>query len=86
MELVGRNVTRVFKRLLPKASLDATVRLYDLRHANATVMLAAGVHPKVASERLGHAGVTLFMDTYSHLLPELEAGAEAALEGVFQAT
>jgi hypothetical protein len=48
-------------------------------------MLAAGVHPKVASERLGHAGVTLFMDTYSHLLPELEAGAAASLQGVFRA-
>ena len=48
-------------------------------------MLAAGVHPKVASERCGHAGVTLFMDTYSHLLPELEVGAAAALRGVFRA-
>jgi integrase len=81
--LLLRNVVRTFKRLLARAGMRSTVRLYDLRHANATAMLAAGVHPKVASERLGHAGVTLFMDTYSHLLPELEAGAAAALQDVF---
>ncbi len=61
MPLIYRNVTRVFKRLLRAAGLPAVVRLYDLRHANATAMLAAGVHSKVASERLGHAGVTLFI-------------------------
>jgi integrase len=80
--LLPSNVVRTFKRLLGVAGLRSTIRLYDLRHANATAMLAAGVHPKVASERLGHAGVTLFMDTYSHLLPELEAGAAAALQDV----
>jgi integrase len=81
--LLPSNVVRSFKRLLGCAGLRPTIRLYDLRHANATAMLAAGVHPKVASERLGHAGVTLFMDTYSHLLPELEAGAATALQDVF---
>ena len=81
--LIERNIVRSFKRLLTRAGLRSTIRLYDLRHANATAMPAAGVHPKVASQRLGHAGVTLFMDTYSHLLPELEAGAATALPGVF---
>jgi integrase len=78
-------VTRVFERLVPTAGLPTTTRLYDLRHANATAMLAAGVYPKVASERLGHAGVTLVMDTYSHLRPELEASAASAIDGVFRA-
>lgn len=82
--LLPRNVVRSFKRLLTRAGLRTTIRLYDLRHANATAMLVAGVHPKVASERLGHAGVTLFMDTYSHLLPELETGAATALQDVFR--
>jgi integrase len=83
--LLASNVVRSFKPLLARAGLRPTIRLYDLRHANATAMLAAGVHPKVASERLGHAGVTLFTDTYSDLLPELEVGAAAALQGVFRA-
>jgi integrase len=81
--LLPSNVVRSFKRLMGRAGLRASIRLYDLRHANATAMLAAGVHPKVASEPLGHAGVTLFMDTYSHLLPELEVGAATALQSVF---
>ena len=77
--LIYRNVTRAFKRLLVRAALPPTVRLYDLRHANATAMLKAGVHPKSAAERLGHSGTTLFMDTYAHMLEELDADAAARL-------
>jgi integrase len=80
--LLHSNVVRSFKRLLARVGLPRAIRLYDLRHANATALLAAGVHPKVTSERLGHPGVTLFMYTYSHLLPGLEVGATAALEAV----
>ena len=77
--LIQRNVTRAFKRTLVRAGLPATVRMYDLRHANATAMLLAGVHPKSASERLGHSGTALFMDTYTHMLEELDADAAARL-------
>jgi integrase len=53
------------------------VRLHDLQHTHATLMLRAGVHPKVVSERLGHAGIGITLDTYSHVLPGLqEAAAE----------
>ena len=52
------------------------VRFHDLRHAHATHMLASGVHPKVAQERLGHSTVAITMDIYSHVLPGM--GAEAA--------
>ncbi len=77
--LIHRNVTRAFKRLLVRAGLAPTVRFYDLRHANATAMLKAGVHPKSAAERLGHSGTTLFMDTYAHMLEELDVDAAARL-------
>ena len=55
---------------------------------NATHMLAAGVHPKVASERLGHSKVGITLDLYSHVLPGMQAEAAAlvdtALQGAMQ--
>ncbi len=54
----------------PKAGLS-DVRLHDLRHTHATLMLKAGVYPKILSERLGHANIGITLDTYSHVLPGL---------------
>lgn len=51
------------------------IRLHDLRHTHATLALAAGVHPKVVSERLGHATVAFTLDVYSHTVPALQAEA-----------
>jgi integrase len=51
------------------------VRLHDLRHSHATHLLASGVHPKVAQERLGHSSVAITIDLYSHVLPGLQAEA-----------
>jgi integrase len=53
-----------------------------MRHASASFMLRAGVHPKVVSERLGHASVNITLDTYSHILPGLQAAAAEALDAV----
>ncbi len=64
-----RNVARAFKGLLKRASLPETMRLYDLRHTCATLLLARNVHPKYLQELLGHASITLTLDTYSHVLP-----------------
>jgi integrase len=58
-----------FKPTLKRAGLSQTIRLYDLRHTCATLLLSAGEHPKVVSERLGHASITLTLDVYSHVLP-----------------
>jgi integrase len=69
-------VTRTFARIIKKAGLSH-IRLHDLRHTHATLMLKAGVHPKIVSERLGHANIGITLDTYSHVLPGLqEAAAE----------
>lgn len=56
------------------------LRFHDLRHTAATLMLQAGVHPKIVSERLGHATISLTLDTYSHVLPDMQQEAAAALD------
>jgi Phage integrase family len=61
------------------------VRLHDLRHSHATHMLAAGIHPKIASERLGHSKVGITLDLYSHVMPGMQAEAAAAVDGAMQA-
>jgi len=81
------NVTRAFKKILAKAEIRTSVRLYDLRHTTATLLLQAGVNPKVVSERLGHATIVLTLDTYSHVLPNMQQDATAQLEEmIFRAT
>ncbi len=57
-----------FQRHVKAAQLPR-IRLHDLRHTHATLALSAGVHPKVVSERLGHASVAFTLDTYSHAIP-----------------
>ena len=73
------NVLRTWYRITKAAGLDG-MRVHDLRHAHATLMLRAGVHPKVVSERLGHASVNITLDTYSHVLPGLQKAAAAKLD------
>jgi integrase len=58
----------------------ARLRFHDLRHAHATHMLANGVHPKVASERLGHSKIGITLDLYSHVIPGMQADAVAAVD------
>jgi integrase len=68
---VGKNS---FKRILRRAGLP-DVRLYDLRHTCATLLLLADVNAKIVSERLGHASITRTLDTYSHVLPTMQRKA-----------
>ena len=75
-------VQEAFKPALVKAGLDKRTRMYDLRHTHATLLLAAGVHPKVVSERLGHASVAITLDVYSHVLPNTQHEAAAKLEAL----
>jgi integrase len=67
---------------ITKAAGVSGLRIHDMRHASASFMLGAGVHPKVVSERLGHASVNITLDTYSHILPGLQAAAAEALGAV----
>jgi integrase len=58
------------------------IRLHDLRHTHATLALQAGVHPKVVSERLGHATASTTLDTYGHAIPAMSEEAAALVEGL----
>lgn len=70
-----------FKPALVKADLPM-FRLYDLRHTHATLLLSNGENPKVASERLGHSTIVLTLDTYSHVLPDMQEEAAKRIEDV----
>lgn len=67
-------ITHAFKRIARQAGLDG-VRLHDLRHTHATLMLRQGVHPKIVQERMGHASIAVTLDIYSHVTPGLQAAA-----------
>ena len=58
----------------------AHLRFHDLRHAHATHLLASGVHPKVASDRLGHSKVGITLDLYSHVIPGMQEDAAAMVD------
>jgi integrase len=75
-------VQKHFKPILKRAKLSETLRLYDLRHTCATLLLSANENPKVVSERLGHSSITLTMDVYSHVLPDMQQGASDKLESL----
>ena len=72
---------RYFRPLLEKAELPQ-IRLYDLRHSCATLLLLADENPKVVSERLGHSTIVLTLDTYSHVLPTMQQRASERLESM----
>ncbi|MBP1297582.1 site-specific integrase [Bradyrhizobium elkanii] len=61
------------------------VTLHSLRHSHASHMLASKVHPKVVQERLGHSSIAITMDIYSHLMPNMQGEAAAAVDGVLRA-
>ena len=65
-----------------RAKLPA-MRFHDLRHTAATLMLAAGEHPKVVQEMLGHSNISMTMDTYSHMLPTMQREAMEGLDNLF---
>lgn len=55
--------------------LGLNVRLHDARHSHASILLKHGIHPKIVSERLGHSSILITLDTYSHVLPGIQAAA-----------
>ena len=72
-------LTHAFAKLAKRIGL-AGVRLHDLRHTHASLLLRQGVHPKIVSERLGHANIQITLDTYSHLLPGMQEDAIARFD------
>ena len=74
--------TRAFGSATRRAGVKQ-IRLHDLRHTWATLALQAGIHPKVVSERLGHATTGITLDIYSHVQPELDASAATTVAQLF---
>jgi len=72
-------ITPGFAKIAKRVGLK--VRFHDLRHTFATLMLKAGVHPKIVSEMLGHARVAFTLDTYTHVVPGLQEAAAKILDG-----
>jgi len=79
--LSPRNDYRDFRRLVGAAGLRR-VRLHDLRHTAASLMLAQGVSPRVVIEILGHSQISVTMNTYSHVTPASLREAVARVEGL----
>lgn len=73
-----RSVTRTLKTILGRAGLP-DIRFHDLRHTHATLLLKEGVNPRVVQERLGHSQISLTLQTYSHVLPDLQKEAAEKL-------
>jgi integrase len=75
----GSNLTKIFSALVASCGLPE-IRFHDLRHTAGTLMLREGIHPKIVSERLGHASVQITLDIYAHALPSLQRDAAEALD------
>ena len=74
-----RSLTHEWQKLAERRGLRR-IRFHDLRHAHATHLLASGVHPKIASERLGHSSVGITLDLYSHVTRGMQVDAAALVD------
>ncbi|HEY7126133.1 MAG TPA: site-specific integrase, partial [Ktedonobacterales bacterium] len=76
----GTNLLKYWFYPLTKQAGLPRIRFHDLRHTAATLLLRQGVNPKIVSEMLGHAKVQITLDTYSHVLPDMQDVAVLAME------
>lgn len=74
-------VSLAFRRAVERSGVPR-IRLHDLRHTHASLLLAAGVNPKVVAERLGHSSVSFTLDTYAHVLPGMQPDAAERFMGL----
>lgn len=79
-----RSLSRAFRKFMRRHKLPR-IRLHDLRHSHATHLLAEGIHPKIAQERLGHSNVGITLDLYSHVMPGMQEDAVAKVDAALQA-
>jgi integrase len=78
------SLTYEFARFVARMKDLPRVRFHDLRHSHATQLLASGVHPKIASERLGHASIGITLDLYSHVTDTMQSDAAQRLDSAMQ--
>ena len=79
--LESGEVNRALTQALRQAGLPH-IRVHDLRHTTASILLEAGTHPKIVQDLLGHSTIRLTLDTYSHLTPALHREAAATMDVV----
>lgn len=79
-----RNLLRHFHQSLEKAGLPR-VTFHSLRHFHASYLLKRNIHPKIVQERLGHSTISLTLDTYSHITPDIQKEAAEKLNDIFKA-
>ncbi|WP_375408939.1 tyrosine-type recombinase/integrase [uncultured Methylobacterium sp.] len=79
------SLTHEFTRILALSTALPRVRFHDLRHSHATQLLASGIHPKIAQERLGHSSIAITLDLYSHVLPGMQEDAAAKVDAAMRA-
>jgi integrase len=75
------NMLRGYRAMLRRAELPP-LRFHDLRHTAATLLLGAGIHPKVVSEMLGHSTISITLDLYSHVTPTMQQQAADAVDSL----
>jgi integrase len=75
-----RSVNRAFKGTLQRAWYPKSTRFHDLRHTCATLLLKQGVNPKFVQELLGHADLSLTLNVYGHVLPDMGDAAAGAMD------
>lgn len=76
------SLTKAIKRFTREHGFQ--IGLHGLRHSHASFMLASNVHPKIVQERLGHASISVTMDTYSHLMPNMQKEAAGSVDAVMR--
>ena len=79
--LEDTRIRAIHRRICERAGVPA-IRVYDLRHSSATLLVAAGVNSRVVSERLGHSTLNLTLNVYAHVLPGQQANAATTLESL----
>lgn len=72
-------ISQQWPRQVAKTTLGR-IRFHDLRHTHATHLLSRNVHPKIASERLGHSKIGITLDLYSHVIPGMQEDAAAMID------
>ena len=75
---ISRNFLRQMTGIATELNIPQ-IRFHDLRHTHATLLLSQNVHPKIVSERLGHSSISITLDTYSHVLPDMQKEAAEKL-------
>src|SRR5690625_4521169 len=80
--ILPSNLSRSFRTIRQKLKIKQ-IRFHDLRHTHASLLFSLKEHPKVVQERLGHSSIEITMDTYSHMLPNMQKSAAQKLDDMF---